>query len=492
MEPIKTNIDLIPDKGYITGSYLCTWWNQSKAAAGLGLTGTGLSEWRDALSYDALFGEKNFYHIVPRELRSGLIFLLDDGWDLPLGTPNDNEHRYLYGAVDPDSVKFAQFGDTPAKRLKGISDKLKEMGYAGLGLWISPQMRGETEYGAEVDLEEARLYWEERAKWCNYAGVLYWKVDWGNHDADDEYRRIMTECAHKYAPELMVEHAVIQMPCTHQNRIADFAEERPRRVKEQMKFSDVYRTYDLLEPFDKVCTLQRAHEALLASDKSSTGLGLVNAENIYTIAATLGFTAGIMNYTSETAPCLKWHRIAPPFGINEASYAYSDERLEDSLYFEAEICDWAPCKDKTVKESAPAIMARGCPLPTVLPCGDNAPFIIASKNPRTNAYSIASIRRTVDPNQAVYFLADVTAYNADVNAPIGVFGVFNRLTVELEAPLKEDARVLMQNFYEDTAFDVTEMVEKHESSISFDGKLLRKLGKTSVDVLDPAVVIKIV
>ncbi len=484
----ETNINLIPQESNITGNYLCTWWNQSKAAAGLGITGTGLSEWRDALNQDALFGDKNYYHIVPEELRSGLIFLLDDGWDLPIGTPNDAEHRPFYGAVAPDAIKFSRFGTTPEERLKGISEKVKEIGYAGLGLWISPQERGEKEYNAEG----ARLYWEERAKWCHNAGVLYWKVDWGNHDFDDDYRKMMTECAHRYAPALMVEHAVVQMPCTHQNYSENFTEERPRRVKYQMTYSDVYRTYDLLTPFDKVCTLQRAHEALLCNGTTGTGLGLVNAENMYTIAAALGLTAGIMNYNEETAHCLKWHRISPPFGINECSYAHSEERLEDSLFFEAEICEWAPCKGRTVRESAPAIMARGCPLPAVTPCGENAPFIIASKNPRTNAYSVASIRRTIDPNQAVYFLADVTVYEVDPSAPIGIFGIFSSLTIDFTAPIPRGARALTQNFGADTALDITELVNIEESSIKIDGKILRLLGKNSNDVSEPAIIIKII
>lgn len=79
-----------------------------------------------------------------------------------------------------------------------------------------------------------------------------------------------------------------------------------------MKFSDVYRTYDLLDPFDKVCTLQRAHEALLCTDEG-VGLGLVNGENMYTINAALGLTAGIMNYNKDTENCILWQRIAPPF-----------------------------------------------------------------------------------------------------------------------------------------------------------------------------------
>lgn len=484
----ETNINIIAGNPTKSGSYVCTWWNQSGAAAGMNITGEGLSEWRDALCYEGVFGETNYYHIVPEELRKGLIFLLDDGWDLPPKTnPNTDDARQLYGAVDPDETKFGQFGNTPEERLKGISDKLKEMGYSGLGLWISPQQSS-----LETNITDSRLYWEERAKWCHNAGVLYWKVDWGKEDNNDEYRKMMTECAHKYAPSLIVEHAIIQKPCTHNNYYGFFLKERAERVKYQMSFCDAYRTYDLLEPFDKICTLQRAHEAFMCQNKNASGLALVNAENMYTIAAALGCTIGIMNYTHETAPCIKWHHMAPPFSINDGTYAYSEEFLEDTYYFEKEVCGWAPCKERFVHESAPAIMARNCPIPKVTSCGYEKPFVLASKNPQTRAYSVATIRRTVDPNRNLYFLADVDLYDAETDAPIGVFGIFNSLNIYFNNNISEHTRVLAQSFDSNNALDITDIVTIEKNSIQIDGKHLRILGKGNSDSPDPALVIKLV
>ncbi len=484
----ETNINIITGNATTSGSYVCTWWNQSVAAAGMKLTGEGLSEWRDALCYEAIFGETNYYHIVPKELRKGLIFLLDDGWDLPPQTnPNTDDSRQLYGAVAPDEIKFAQFGNTPEKRLKGISDKLKEMGYSGLGLWISPQQSS-----LEKNITDDRQYWVKRAKWCHNAGVLYWKVDWGKEDNNDDYRKMMTECVHKYAPGLIVEHAIIQKPCTHNNYYGFFLKERAERVKYQMTFCDAYRTYDLLEPFDKTCTLQRAHEAFMSPDKEATGLALVNAENMYTIAAALGCTIGIMNYTHETAPCIKWHHISPPFSVNEGTYVHSEEYLEDTYYFEEEVCGWAPCKERFVHESAPAIMARNCPLPNVTACGNEKPFVLASKNPKTNAYSVATIRRTIDPNKNLYFLADVDLYDVDKDAPIGVFGIFNSLKIYFNSDINENVRILAQCFDSNNALDITDIVTIDRNSIHIDGKHLRILGKGESNSPDPALVIKLI
>ncbi len=469
-----TDIDLIPKEGPVTGSYICTWWNQSGCAADLGIQGTGLSEWRDALNQDALFETEKYYHPAPRAVRSNLIFLMDDGWDIPEGTPNDAEHRYLYGSVDPDSKKFSRYGNTPEERLTGISKKVKEMGYAGLGLWISPQECGLEKYKTE----NARTYWEERAKWSHNAGVLYWKVDWGGHDWDDEYRELISDCVHKYAPGLLCEHAIVQLPCTHHHKEENFLEQRALRAKRQMTFADAFRTYDVLEPFDKVCTLRRAHEALLASEVTDhSGAALINGENLYAISASLGFTVGIMNYNEEALACINWQKVSPPFGVFDAPYNYSESFLDDTLFFDSEICEWAPCKGITVKESAPFIMARGCPMPTVTKTGEHYPYILASKNPGTGAYSVASIPRSVDPISNAYFPADVVLHEVCPESPVGIFGIFNTLTIELDSQLSPDARFLAQDLTSDKAIDITEYVTFSDNRIVLEGKLLRLAGK---------------
>jgi len=486
----ETNKDLIPKPGNMTGSYVCTWWNQSACASRLRLTGEGLSEWRDALNAHTLFDDESFYHHVPRKERKDLIFLVDDGWDIPKGTPNDDAHRYLYGSVDPDCEKFARFGSTPEERLTGMSQAVKELGYAGLGLWISPQESGREEY-KEAD---ARAYWEKRALWCHNAGILYWKVDWGNRDFDDDYRRLITDCAHRLAPGLLVEHAVIQMPVTHTNHSKNFKAERPERVEKLMTFADAYRTYDIMEPFDKVCTLERAHEALVCAEGEHSGLSLINGENLYPICAALGLTTGIMNYNPEALACIRWHRFAPPFGITEGDYKYSAEWLRDSLFCERELCSWSPCKGRTVEEHAPAVMARNCPLPRVSARGSVAPFVIASKNPKSNAYAVATVQRTVDPNKNIYFSADVTVTEADICAPVGVFGIFNSLTVEFSEAIPENARVLAQDLTAEKAKDVTELVKIENNTLYLDGKLLRVIAKGDKkrdDDSAPALVLKL-
>ena len=105
-----TDVSLLSNNSTVTGSYLCTWHNQGRTAKQLGITGIRHSEWRDVVNQDLLFGETNYYHIPEKDLRTGIIFLLDDGWDVPYGTANDSEHYHYFGSIDPDPEKFSQFG----------------------------------------------------------------------------------------------------------------------------------------------------------------------------------------------------------------------------------------------------------------------------------------------------------------------------------------------------------------------------------------------
>lgn len=175
-------MNYIPAASSETGSYLCTWDRQGYVASKYKFSGG--ANVRDALTPEYLFGDEENYHWLPREYRSGLFFLLDDGWDTPPHTENNGQSS-PFGAVDPHPAKFGSLGGTPTERLTALNKLAREWGYAGLGLWISPQMYMET---SRTGAKEAREYWIERAIRCQRAGVRYWKVDWGMHDHEADYR----------------------------------------------------------------------------------------------------------------------------------------------------------------------------------------------------------------------------------------------------------------------------------------------------------------
>lgn len=463
------NMNLIPETSRPCYDYMCTFANQRLPAKELGITGEGASELRDSLTDDTLFGKRNYYHPFEELDRAALYLMIDDGWDVPFGSINRAGAPNLFGWCDPDPEKFPNYGKTPAERLKTLCEKTKALGYAGLGLWISPQIRFEDK-DAPFSLDEARKYWSERARWCHEAGISYWKIDWGVHAADLAYRQMMTEVAREFAPELIIEQAVCQPPFSQMGDI----EHRRTLTKALLPYSDVLRLYDIIPPFEDSSMLARLDEALSANAAPKHGAkGILNAEVCAEICAAMGCAAGVMKVPAAGGmmrACLRWHRIAPPYSIFGSVYRKSDDYLTDDFYFECDPADWVHVKGWTLTESAPAVMARDCALPDVK-SGALKPFICASRNP-SGAYSIASIRRTIDPNSEIVALADVTFSVGRANEPVGIFGLFKSLTLLYKEKIA-GKRILLQELIEDSAKDITDLCVIDGQRLVIDGHLLR-------------------
>ncbi len=484
-------INIVPDESLWNGNYLCTWSIQGDIARELGIEGTACSEQRDALTAQTLFGEKNYFHVLSEEYRKDVILLLDDGWDVPFGTPHNETHSGMFGSLIPDQERFKGYGETPVERLMTISQKAKALGYKGIGLWVSPQ---QANINGPDTPETARGYWEERAKWSNETGVLYWKVDWGFQD-NAPYRRMMTEVVREYAPNLYIEHASPRAPFTAlsggQEAIDTFYQEAQKRAP----LSDVYRVYDVYKPFYDVCVLERLDLIFKANPKQEYNVkGLINVESAPIIAAAFGCTYGIMHKDENTEACLRWQRIAPAFSMYKGKYVCSDEILTDNFFFENDVCSWIECKGMEIAEKAPAIMARNCKLPIVKAKGEIKPFVIASKNADNGVYSIATLRRTVDPNKNIAALADIIFELDDWDHLIGVFGIMNSLELTCERFLPENITVMVQDIMSNKAIDVTDRVSITNNSIVFNGIDLRMWGKSGRGVAnesEPSLIIKL-
>lgn len=464
-------MNLIPKEAKPRGSYYCTWHHQSRVMNKYGIPDVNGSGCRDALCLQYLFNSENDYHWLPEEDRAGVYLVLDDGWDVALGTQsNSRENRRFFGSVEPDPVKFAGLGDTPLERLKALSRLSMEHGYAGLGLWIAPQVCGEIE---DSPMDAAERYWISRARLCAEAGVRYWKVDWGYQSNNTEYRRMMTRAAKRYAPELMIEHAYIQKPITFE----DEHETRKRLSRAAFAIGDAFRSYDVMWPMPECVTLSRLHEVLKDHPAPEYGVRqLPNAEYRYFTAAGLGCSVGVMDESVFAIAVLRWQRIAPPFGANEAEYRHSDEFLTDSYFFPKNVVSWQEYAGKLLTESAPAVMARGCGLPTVEAVGETLPFVCASRCPETGAYAIAANRRTIDPNALVIAPARVTWEIDDPNAVVGVFGYLDSLTLVYPRELRKGAKIFAQNLLDEEAEEITAGAVINGNRVTIPGRVLNRIG----------------
>ena len=316
-------------------------------------------------------------------------------------------------------------------------------------------------------------------QWSRQAGIHYWKVDWGRHAHDLQWRKMLTELGRKYAPNLVIEQAM------------DY---------QGVEFSDVFRTYDVENIISIPVTIRRISE-LLQYKKEKTAAGLICCEDEPYIAAALGCTFGIMRHPFSGAMpngqqdfcfppvgrdlknrldceirAARWHRIAPPYGVGDAKVNIDTQMLEDSWILKDHET-WQPRKagDKLV-EKAPARISRGLRLAEISnPNPEKQPYILAARYPN-GAISIATIGRTIGRE---YFTSreDITLEIPELNVPIGIFGNYGTLTLIVPDTVDSGSiQVLGQDLAGSKAVDMTGCIEITGNTLTLSGELIREVG----------------
>jgi hypothetical protein len=218
--------NLIPSTPGKAPDYFCTWNIQGYVADYI------KEGQRNAMTESNMFGSgkyQNWLGFYPR-IRSDLYFVMDDSWDV--GFTN-----YDHGAdiLNPERFpSFAASGTEPEK-LKKLNTAVQAKGWRAVGGWICANKAAANKNVSDRD------FYAERLKWMNTAGWGYWKVDWGAHSQDANWRRQLTEWGHQYAPHLDVEQAMI-WSCA--------------------PFSDAFRTYDVEVITSIPVTLSRVCQGL--------------------------------------------------------------------------------------------------------------------------------------------------------------------------------------------------------------------------------------
>lgn len=494
-------MNLIPSTPGHTPNYWCTWSTQNYGREEerdyhdyLGDAGAKLA--RGAMNEKSL---RRWARQFP-EIRSDLFLLLDDGWDVPYGIHPD-KNLSQFGSLAPDPERFPSFVGTPAQRLHGLNGFVKEAGWRGLGLWVPAQAAGRLEMGPGM-----RDYWAERLAWCREAGIEYWKVDWGSYANDPAYRRFLTDLAAQLYPQLIVEHAYCMGPLNGQglpdeenpsDRFAQMGQTAEKSL-EVHAFSQVLRTYDVFHQNGVASTLDRVAYLLQGEG------GLLNCEDNVQIAASLGCTAGIMrsaywrdikgmDYDSTqlrhqldvvTAGVL-WQRIAPAFAGGETHY--SAKTLTDRWLFQAGDCWMSQVFGHEIHQTAPAVIARGMPLPRV-EAPEELPFVTCSQNP-TGAVTVAAHRRVFPVRQERLPLCSVLLEPGHPAPFLGVFGSFREICLRLPERPGKALQVWGQSLLSKQAVEVTHRATLGEDGIlHIPGALIEELYRpTPSDLSDPAV-----
>ena len=453
-----------------TPSYWCTWNTQNSkaktikkqekkmsATAFLGDQGAQLA--RETMNENSIFGANGWADFYP-EIRGDLFFMLDDGWDVPYGVHPD-KNRPSFGSLILSEERFPSFKGDDKTRLKKLCDAIKAKGWRGLGIWVAAQACGD-DGKKPFDPEENRKYWTKRLEESKFAGVGYWKVDWGARDYCIEFREMLTRLAAEIYPELIVEHAVCQIPLNgfggdrYEGRYIG-NENTARFTDEVLKISPVFRSYDVIDCSSEVTTLDRLSYLLKRAN------GIVNAEDEPYIAASLGCSIGLMrspecaefNEASarldEAVAAVRWQRKNPAFSggtINDSTELLSDSIVFTDTWF-------APILGKEFTQYAPAIIARNTSLPQVY--GYYKPFVTCCAFDG-NRYAVATHGRNCDGAKR----SECVVICDNVGAPdeIGVFGKFARLDFVTKKPIES---VLVRSLFDERAESVAPTEDKRIS-----------------------------
>ena len=519
-------------RGAATPNYWCTWATQARTLAAYRASGEikfpgdqGLVGARDNLGEQVLFRERGGWaRTLYPESRSELNFLLDDGWDVGYGlTPADCAR---YGSMVLDETRFPSFRGTPAARLAALVRRVKDLGWRGLGLWVSPQAVGES---WTLRLPRERAYDELRRKmeWCAEAGVAYLKVDWGARDGDIEYRRRMSELARELAPGMLVEHCrTLGVPMNGvrvekvdgRDAVASAGgrcegdpgfDARVRRHAEALlAFSDVFRIYDMTEPLLVPQALERTQVLLRIAERVG-GSAYVNVEDMPYLGAALGCSLGVMRAanwpdkagrdvlfrhrrTGEVVRALAWQRLAPPFrSRKDFPTRRTDATLTDSWSFTSDDTWYRPVHGRTVPQTAPAAVVRGlASFPRVADAGEGVPFVAAMLHPN-GAFAVAALPRVDAAHGCRVPAADVEIElprTALAGAPLGVFGRFHALS--LGGFVARPKAVTARDLAGGEERDVSAACGFAEGRLVVDGRLLASISSPT-DLSDPAALLRI-
>lgn len=488
-------------------NYWCTWCTQSTCLAQtkarlapLFIGDQGQPGVRDGLCEEVLFGKGGWVDFYPR-VRSDLVFLLDDGWDVPYGAGRLPElMKWPFGSMELDPVRFPSFRGSPGAKLAELTRRVKDKGWRGSGLWVAIQSQAELGVAKWAGFTR-REEWKRKLDWCAEGGVSYLKVDWGECSGDIAFRQMLTDLKNEIAPHVVVEHCHCQLPVngmredgTGGGRRLFGPEDEDLRQWERlaMKCSDAWRIYDWIDPLAMPQGIDRTVTDIKIAEETGSRTVVSTEDGLY-IGAALGCAFGIMRSGARTADsrrwpslpsrrlaevdrAVRWERIAPAYAPRPGyAIAYSDDALFDSWHFEKGEFWHEPLCGRDIRQGAPARVSRGMPLPEVVADGE-MPYVLCARNP-SGAISVAAQPR-VSGGKYVTPLADVRLDAAlSPASPLGVFGSFRSVTIRCAPGVAVFARDLAGGVVR----DITASVRFAGGVATLPGDLLARIGKEADD-----------
>jgi hypothetical protein len=518
-------INLVPSEPSSSPNYWCTWyWQNYLILKGQEVTNPDAKSVysnqaaREEMNEETIFGEGGMAKVMLPKTRGDYYFVIDHGWQ------DKSIKENTFFTMIMDTLDFPIYAKlSPREQIKQMNEEIKALGWKGLGLWV----RGNPSEA------EMRKYVE----WSKYGEIEYWKIDGG--DTKFYYATTIKEEIH---PKLTLEHitgagpinpkwdlpGLTLYPSIYNGEEAvsqkleaslNAATEKVESSLDAIKNTDVFRTYDAAPLLVSTTTLQRVSDILVQTAGNIEYRALLNVQDDCNIAAALGLVVAAKRHPMKTPRnyqgrdlhfqiagerhvdqrlnemdrLVLWQRMAPPMAAGYGSYFTSPDNLIDSIAFQESDTWFKPTYGQMVRQSAPAVVSRNIALPEVI-FKELAPYVMASKFPN-GAIAIATEGRVQPNNSWSHPKADVLLKEVTLNKPIGVFGYYESLTLELEQELPYGISILAQDLLSKEAIDITQEVTVGKNTIQIKGGLIEKIGRMENDPHDisvPGLVIKII
>lgn len=485
---------IVPATRNTAPDYWCTWALQNyvfgQGAQSIDISrlegGSGSDLAGESLTGARLLANNGWAARVHPNVRSDLILLVDAGWE-----------ENGMASFELDRKKFsgwAQFDAT--ERMRRLDIAIRGFGWRGTGLWCRNPPGGAAD--------------EALVRRSDAANIAYWKIDVGDQSGNVVAKR------NQLGSSLRLEHVngegAFNGNIDRDGRFPtqNWSSERARLLR----LTDVYRTYDASAPLGMPTTLDRASQMLKAVAGNNNVRTLLNVEDEVIIAAALGCTMGVFRHQykglrpsgdpdlffpkarnlksrlDEVTRAARWHRIAPPFGAGIGNITLDSEILIDDYVFRRGECFDPNVVNRRVFQGAPARIARNCEMPVVT-SGGTKPYVFCAGYPN-GAASIGTGERIFRDWGVEFQRADVRWWVGSASGPIGIFGHYNSLTLQLSRPPRR--AIFAQDLAGTTPVDVTSEVRVSGNTAILSGALIDRIGRqaqTPGDVSVPGLVLDI-
>lgn len=143
--------------------------------------------------------------------------------------------------------------------------------------------------------------------------------------------------------------------------------------------------------------------------------------------------------TTEIERAVRWQYLAPPFPIQDTKTYISGEAVASRHYFGSAKTWMSDHIHKEILQTCPSYVSRGLPLEHIA-YDEELPLLAASRHPN-GAVAVAALGHLTSNGRYETPLCTVTLPEVAIQAPVGIFGFFTGIKIEIYVRPSEPASI---------------------------------------------------